>query len=60
MDDQSLFMLQFIKDGDLQYIERIYENKSKKRHYLFTFNGNDGSYSYYFQMKKTIEEEDKK
>ena len=45
----------------MKYIECLYENKVKKRKYLFNFNANVGSYSYYFTMKKAqIDEENKK
>ena len=61
IDDQSIFMIQYLKDNELQYIECLYENKVKPRKYLFNFNKNAGSYSYYFTMKKApIDAEDKK
>ena len=61
IDDQSIFMIQYLKDNELQYIECLYENKVKQRKYLFNFNRNVGSYSYYFTMKKApIDAEDKK
>ena len=61
IDDQSIFMIQYMKDNEMKYIECLYENKVKKRKYLFNFNSNVGSYSYYFTMKKApIDEEDKK
>ena len=61
LNDQSIFMIQYMKDNEMKYIECLYENKVKKRKYLFNFNANVGSYSYYFTMKKApIDEEDKK
>jgi len=52
LNDQSIFMIQYMKDNELKYIECLYENKVKNRRYLFNFNTNMGSYSYYFGMKK--------
>ena len=62
IDDQSIFMIQVDRNGELNYIECMYENKGKKRHYLFNFSKNDGSYSFYFSMQKVVEggEEEKK
>ena len=61
LDDKSIFMIQFFKDGEMKYIECLYENKIKKRRYLFNFSKNVGSYSYYFGMKKVgSEQEDQK
>ena len=62
IDDQSIFMIQVDRNGELNYIECMYENKGKKKRYLFNFTRNDGSYSFYFSMKKVIEgeEEEKK
>ena len=59
IDDQSIFMIQVNRNGELQYIECMYENKSKKKRYLFNFNKNSGTYSYYFSMKIVKEEENK-
>lgn len=58
IDDQSIFMIQFNRNGELQFIECKYENKSKKKHYLFNFTKGDGSYAYYFSMQKVKEEEE--
>ena len=52
LNDQSIFMIQYMKDNELKYIECLYENKVKNRRYLFNFNTNMGSYSYYFGMEK--------
>ena len=60
IDDQSIFMIQFNRNGELQFIECKYENKAKKRHYLFNFTNQDGSYSYYFSMEKVREEEEER
>jgi hypothetical protein len=60
IDDQSIFMIQFNRNGELQFIECKYENKAKKRHYLFNFTKEDGSYSYYFSMEKVREEEEER
>ena len=62
INDQSIFMIQYMKDNQLKYIECLYENKAKNRRYLFNFNEKVGSYTYYFGMKKVPneEEEDKK
>ena len=60
IDDQSIFMIQFNRNGELQFIECKYENKAKKRHYLFNFTKQDGSYSYYFSMEKVREEEEER
>ena len=59
IDNQSIFMIQVNRNGELNYIECSYENKNKK-HYLFNFKKKVGSYSFYFSMKKVKEEEDKK
>ena len=59
IDDQSIFMIQVNKNGELHYIECKYENKVKK-HYLFNFTLRNGTYTYYFSMKKVIEEEEDK
>ena len=40
IDDQSIFMIQYMKDNEMKYIECLYENKVKKRKYLFNFNAN--------------------
>jgi len=58
IDDQSLFMIQVNRNDELNYIECMYENKVKKRHYLFNFTKEEGSYSFYFSMKKVPEEEE--
>lgn len=61
LDDKSIFMIQYLKDNELQFIECLYENKIKNRKYLFNFNKKAGSYSYYFGMEKVGNEgEDKK
>jgi hypothetical protein len=60
IDDQSIFMIQFNRNGELHFIECKYENKAKKRHYLFNFTNQDGSYSYYFSMEKVREEEEER
>ena len=60
IDDQSIFMIQVNRDGELNYIECMYENKVKKRHYLFNFTKKVGTYSFYFSMKKVTNEEEKK
>ena len=60
IDDQSIFMIQVNRDGELHYIECMYENKAKKRHYLFNFTKKVGSYSFYFSFRKESNEEEKK
>jgi len=61
LDDKSIFMIQYLKDNELQFIECLYENKIKNRKYLFNFNKKAGSYSYYFGKEKVANEgEDKK
>ena len=59
LDDKSIFMIQYLKDNEMKYIECLYENKIKKK-YLFNFSNKVGSYSYYFGMKKVPNEEDVK
>ena len=51
IDDKSIFMLQYLHDGRMQYIECLYENKTNDRKYLFNFNERPGNYSFYFGMK---------
>ena len=51
IDDKSIFMLQYLQDGRMQYIECLYENKTNDRKYLFNFNERPGNYSFYFGMK---------
>ena len=58
IDDQSIFMIQVNRNGELQYLECMYENKTSKKHYIFNFSKKSGSYSYYFSMKKVKEEEE--
>ena len=53
-------MIQVNRDGELHYIECMYENKAKKRHYLFNFTKKVGSYSFYFSFRKESNEEEKK
>ena len=58
IDEQSLFMIQVMRDDELKYIECMYENKiEKNRHYLFNFTKTSGTYSYYFTMTRVKEEE---
>lgn len=59
IDDQSVFMIQVKRDNELQYIECMYENKDKKKHYLFNFTKDIGTYTFYFSMKKVPQEENK-
>ena len=58
IDDQSIFMIQVNRNGELQYLECMYGNKTSKKHYIFNFSKKSGSYSYYFSMKKVKEEEE--
>ena len=60
IDDQSVFMIQVNRNNDLQYIECMYETKNNKKHYLFNFTKDMGTYSFYFSMKKVKEEEENK
>ena len=59
LDDKSIFMIQYLKDNEMKYIECLYENKINKK-YLFNFSTKIGSYSFYFGMKKVPNEEDAK
>ena len=59
LDDKSIFMIQYLKDNEMKYIECLYENKINKK-YLFNFSTKIGSYSFYFGMKKVPNEEDVK
>ena len=60
IDDQSVFMIQVNRNNELQYIECMYETKNSKKHYLFNFTKDMGTYSFYFSMKKVKEEEENK
>ena len=60
IDDQSVFMIQVSRNNELHYVECMYENKDKKKRYLFNFTKDMGTYSFYFSMKKVNEEEEKK
>ena len=59
LDDKSIFMIQYLKDSEMKYIECLYENKINNK-YLFNFSTRIGSYSFYFSMKKVPNEEDAK
>ena len=59
LDNKSIFMLQYLKDNEMKYIECLYENKINKK-YIFNFSNKIGSYSFYFSMKKVPNEEDTK
>ena len=59
LDDKSIFMIQYLKDSEMKYIECLYENKINNK-YLFNFSTRIGSYSFYFGMKKVPNEEDAK
>ena len=52
LDDKSIFVLQYLKDNEMQFIECLYENKVKQRRYLFNFSKKSGAYSYYFGMRR--------
>ena len=52
IDDNSIIMLQVNKDGKMKYLESCYENKNKKKQYLFNFSKFKGGYESYFFMKK--------
>ena len=60
IDDQSVFMIQVNRNNELHYVECMYENKDKKKRYMFNFTKDMGTYSFYFSMKKVNEEEEKK
>ncbi len=60
IDDQSVFMIQVSRNNELHYVECLYENKDKKKRYLFNFTKDMGTYSFYFSMKKVNEEEEDK
>ena len=50
--EDNLFLLKMDKDGEMVYLENLYENKDKNKHYLFNYTLKKGGYSYYFYMKK--------
>ena len=60
IDNQSLLLLQYKKNDEMEYIECKYENKNSKKHYLLNFTKNNGSYTYYFKIEKAKEDEDLK
>lgn len=51
IDNKSIFMIQYLKDNEMKYIECLYENKNNNK-YLFNFSNKVGSYSFYFSIKK--------
>ena len=59
IDNKSIFMIQYLKDNEMKFIECLYENKINKK-YLFNFSNKVGAYSFYFFMKKVPNEEDTK
>lgn len=52
IDDKSIFMIQYNRNGKMMYLYNCYENKDKKKHYLFTYIQNPGSYESFFYIKK--------
>jgi hypothetical protein len=60
IDNQSLLLLQYNKNDEMEYIECKYENKNSKKHYLLNFTKKNGTYTYYFKIEKAKEEEDVK
>ena len=52
IDDNSIIMLQVNKDGKMKYLESCYENKNKKKQYLFNFSKFQGDYGSFFLIKK--------
>jgi hypothetical protein len=58
IDNQSLLLIQYNKNDEMQYIECKYENKNSKKHYLLNFTKNNGTYTYYFKIEKVKEDEE--
>ena len=58
IDNQSLLLLQYNKNDEMKYIECKYENKDSKKHYLFNFTKNNGTYTYYFKIEIVKEDEE--
>ena len=52
IDEKSIIMIQVLKNGKMKYLENCYENKNKKKHYLFNFSNSPGSYESYFFIQK--------
>ena len=59
IDNKSIFMIQYLKDNEMKFIECLYENKINQK-YLFNFSTKFGAYSFYFFIKKVPSEEDTK
>ena len=60
IDNQSLLLIQYNKNDQMQYIECKYENKNSKKHYLLNFTKKSGTYTYYFKIEKVKEDEELK
>jgi hypothetical protein len=60
IDNQSLLLLQYNKNDEMEYIECKYENKNSKNNYLLNLTKKNGTYTYYFKIEKAKEEEDVK
>ena len=60
IDNQSLLLLQYNKNDEMEYIECKYENKNSKKHYLLNFTKDKGTYTYYFMIEKVKEDEETK
>ena len=56
IDEESLFVIKMEKNGTMVYLENFFENKDKKKHYLFNFVIKKGGYSFYFSIKKVDSE----
>ena len=56
IDEESLFVLKMDKNGKMVYLENFFENKNKKKHYIFDFSTKKGGYSFYFSVKKVDSE----
>ena len=53
IDDKSIIMMQVgTKNGEMKYLFNCYENKNKKKHYIFNFIKNPGNYESFFFIKK--------
>ena len=52
IDEKSLFMLQIYKNGEIKYLENYYENKNKKKQYIFNLINRPGGYESFFMIKK--------
>ena len=52
IDEKSLFMLQIFKNGEIKYLENYYENKNKKKQYIFNLINRPGGYESFFMIKK--------